>query len=393
MAGITGLGTTYDLPNYTGVLHGLSPAATPFFSAIGGLNGGGQTTSTEFEWSTYDLRNPGQNTKTEGATAPAAEVRVRANVTNVTQIHQEKVSTSYSKQGARGQKAGSNNDKPSNVQSERDWQIEQMLKQMVLDVEWSFLNGIYAKPSTNAAARKSRGLIQAITTNKIERGAVIAGATSATDTITSTAHGLTDDTAIVFANTGGATGVVAGRVYYVAGQTANTFKVTSKVGGSNITLGTATGIDIRVPSTATTGVDDVNDLAQTVYDNGGSADGETATLIVNSVQKRALTAAYASAYGKYVETSRNVGGVNMTTLVTDFGTLNLMASRHVAQDTVVLADLGLCQPVYLEVDGKGHFFAEPLAKTGASDDVQLYGEVGLAYGPESAHGIITGLKV
>lgn len=250
MAGITGLGTTYDLPNYTGVLHGLSPAATPFFSAIGGLNGGGQTTSTEFEWSTYDLRNPGQNTKTEGATAPTAEARVRANVTNVTQIHQEKVSVSYSKQSARGQKAGSNNDKPSNVQSERDWQIEQMLKQMVLDVEWSFLNGTYAKPGTNATARKTRGLIQAIATNKIQRGAAIAGATSATDTITSTAHGLAANTAIVFANTGGATGVVAGRVYYVAGQTANTFKVTAKVGGSNITLGTATGIDIRVPSTA-----------------------------------------------------------------------------------------------------------------------------------------------
>lgn len=393
MAGITGLGTTYDLPNYTGVLHGLSPAATPFFSAIGGLNGGGQTTSTEFEWSTYDLRNPGQNTKTEGATAPTAEARVRANVTNVTQIHQEKVSVSYSKQSARGQKAGSNNDKPANVQSERDWQIEQMLKQMVLDVEWSFLNGTYAKPGTNATARKTRGLIQAIATNKIQRGAAIAGATSATDTITSNAHGLADGTAIVFANTGGATGIVAGRVYYVAGQTANTFKVTAKVGGSNITLGTATGINIRVPSSTVTDVDDVNDLAQTVYDNGGSADGETATLIVNSVQKRALTAAYASAYGKFVETSRNVGGVNMTTLVTDFGTLNLMASRHVAQDTIVLADLGLCQPVYLEVDGKGHFFAEPLAKTGASEDVQLYGEVGLAYGPESAHGIITGLKV
>ncbi|NLA65903.1 MAG: DUF5309 domain-containing protein, partial [Leucobacter sp.] len=127
MSGITGLGTTYNLPNYTGILHGLSPAATPFFSAIGGLNGGGQTTSTEFEWSTYDLRNPGQNTKTEGATAPTAEARVRANVTNVTQIHQEKVSVAYSKQAARGQKAGTNNDQSGNVQSERGWQIEQML--------------------------------------------------------------------------------------------------------------------------------------------------------------------------------------------------------------------------------------------------------------------------
>lgn len=41
MAGITALGTTYNLPNYTGVLHALTPADTPFFSAIGGLAGGG----------------------------------------------------------------------------------------------------------------------------------------------------------------------------------------------------------------------------------------------------------------------------------------------------------------------------------------------------------------
>lgn len=393
MAGITGLGTTYNLPNYTGVLHSLSPAATPFFSAIGGLNGGGQTTSTEFEWSTYDLRNPGQNTKTEGATAPTAEARVRANVTNVTQIHQEKVSVAYSKQAARGQKAGTNNDQSGNVQSERDWQIEQMLKQMILDVEWSFLNGSYAKPADNSTARKTRGLVEAITTNKIERGTAITGATSATDTITSTAHGLANDTAIVFSAVGAATNIVPGRVYYVASKTTDTFKVVSAVGGTAITLGTASDIAFRIPATAATDVDDINDLAQTVYDNGGSADGETATLIVNSVQKRALTAAYATAYGKYVESSRNVGGVNMTTLVTDFGTLNVMASRHVAQDSVILADLGMCRPVYLEVDGKGHFFAEPLAKTGASEDVQLYGEVGLAYGTETAHGIITGLKV
>ena len=46
MAGITGLGTTYNLPNYTGILHLLSRAETPFFSAIGGLAAGGQTTET-----------------------------------------------------------------------------------------------------------------------------------------------------------------------------------------------------------------------------------------------------------------------------------------------------------------------------------------------------------
>ena len=83
MAGITGLGTNYNLPNYTGILFGLTRGETPLFSAIGGLTGGRQTTSTEFEWSTYDLRNATQPEVLEGATAPTAQGRVRANVANV----------------------------------------------------------------------------------------------------------------------------------------------------------------------------------------------------------------------------------------------------------------------------------------------------------------------
>src|SRR5215470_13449300 len=98
MSGITALGTTYNLPNYGGILFALTPADTPFFSAIGGLTGGGQTTDTEFEWQTYDLRAAGQPNVLEGANAPTGQSRVRAQVKNVTQIHQEAVEISYTKQ-------------------------------------------------------------------------------------------------------------------------------------------------------------------------------------------------------------------------------------------------------------------------------------------------------
>jgi hypothetical protein len=163
MAGITAMGTTYNLPNYTGLLYGLTPADTPFFSAIGGLNGGGQVTSTEIEWEYYDLRAAAQNVQLEGAAAPTAQVRVRGNVTNVTQIHQEKVSVSYSKQAATGLKSGSNNGAPNPIANELDWQVEQMLKQMVRDAEFSFINGVYNKPTDNTTKRQTRGLIPAIT--------------------------------------------------------------------------------------------------------------------------------------------------------------------------------------------------------------------------------------
>ncbi|PNG20332.1 SU10 major capsid protein [Streptomyces cahuitamycinicus] len=312
MAGITGLGTTYNLPNYTGILHSLTPADTPFFSAIGGLTGGGQTNSIEFEWQTYDLRAAGQNAKLEGADAPTGQERVRANVDNIVQIHHETVEVSYTKLAAVQAKSGINNAESNPVTNEADWQIEQMLKQMVRDIEYSFLRGVYNKPADNTVARQTRGLLEAIVTNVVAGGAVA----------------LTEDMVL--------------------------------------------------------------DLLQSVWDNGGIQESDTATLICGSVQKRALTKIFITDKN-YEEASRTVGGVRVQTIETDFGTLNIMLDRHMPADAVAVASLEQCMPVFQEIPGKGHFFAEPLARTGAKDRTQLYGEVGLYYGNERAHGKITGL--
>ncbi|MDC2953380.1 DUF5309 family protein [Streptomyces gilvifuscus] len=399
MAGITGMGTTFNLPNYAGELFAITPDDTPLLSAIGGLTGGGQTTSTEFEWSTYDLRDPAQRTKVEGATAPTAEERARGNVRNVCQIHQEKVSVSYTKQAAVGQMATPqsapfNGVNGSNaVTNELDWQTTQALKSIALDVNFSFINGTYVNPTTNATARQTRGLLQAITTNRIAKGTSVTGATSATDTITSTGHGLVDGNKIVFTAVGAATNIVPGRVYYVDQIDANTFKVSTTNGGSALTLGTASGIAFTKPWSTALSSDHVNDLLQLAYDNGGISEQFTGTLLCGSIQKRAITKAMASQYGQYQETSRNVGGVNVTTVVTDFGTLNVMMDRHMPQDTIAAVSLEQLMPVFLNIPGKGVFFDEPLAKTGASDERQLYGEIGLKYGLERAHAVMTGLVI
>lgn len=403
MAGITGLGTTYNLPNYTGILYGLTPTDTPFFSAIGHLSGGGQSTSKDFEWETFDLRAAAQPANLEGAAAPTAQERVRANVTNLTQIHQEKVSVSYTKIAAVGQHNGVNNEADNPVRSELDWQVAQMLTQMVRDVEYSFINGTYQAPVDNSTGRKTRGLIAACTSNvstvvqtNSNYGTAAAlptvTATAASDLVNSTAHGLNNgDTVIFTALTGGA-GLAVDTAYYVINKTANTFQVSLAKNGAAIDITTDASAATAYKGTAlTTGL--VDDLLQSVYDNGGIMIQDTATLIVNSAQKRRLTAAYGNLYGKYQESSRNVGGLNLTTIETDFGTLNIMVNRFVPQHKLIVCSLEQCQPVYLEVPGKGHFFAEPLAKTGASDDVQLYGEVGLAYGNEKAHGYVAGLAL
>lgn len=393
MAGITGLGTTYNLPNYTGALYSLTPTETPFFSAIGGLSGGGQTTSTEFEWQTKDLRDASQPEILEGATAPTAVGRVRANVTNVVQIHQSKVAVSYTKLAATGLKAGSNNDLANPVTNELDEQVADELTSMVRDIEHSFIRGVYQKPSDNTTARKTRGIIAAISTNSFDvKGAALptVTGTASTDVIASTGHGLSNGDSVIFTALTGGTGLSTNTPYFVVNKNTNDFQVSTVKGGTavdfstNVTAATA----YKLTALATSHIDD---LLQSVYDNGGR--GSELTLMLNSNQKRAITAAYAAAYGKFTETDRNVGGVNLTSIETDFGRVNLMLSRFVPKHQIVAANLGLCRPVYLEVPGKGHFFAEPLAKTGASDDVQLYGEVGLAYGPERAHGLLSGLAL
>lgn len=396
MAGITGLGTTYNMPNYTGVLFQLTPSETKFLSAIGGLSNGGQTTSKRFEWETFDLRNAGQNVALEGAAAPTAQQRVRGNIDNVCQIQHEKVSVSYTKLGAFGQKNGINNMAANGVLNEADWQIVQRLKEMARDINYSFILGQYNLAANNTEYNKTRGLLQAVTTNLIAKStSTITGLSAATDTVTETSTGLSNgDKVIVTPDSvlSADSAVVVGRLYYVVNKSTNAFKLSTTSGGSAITVGSST-IAYRKPWTTTLDVPTVNSLLGMVYDNGGIAEGATAALMCNSAQKIALSRAYASDYGKFHETSRTVGGVDLTTIDTDFGTLNVMLERQMPQDAIAVVSLEQCQPVFLEIPGKGHFFAEPLAKVGASDDTQLYGEVGLAYGSEKAHGLITGLAV
>ena len=42
-------------------------------------------------------------------------------------------------------------------------------------------------------------------------------------------------------------------------------------------------------------------------------------------------------------------------------------------------------PVEQPVPGKGNFFLEPLAKEGAGDKYQIFGQIGLDYGNELLH--------
>lgn len=331
MPGITGQGTTYALPNYVGDLFAVTPTDTPFLSSIGGLTGGQQTTSTLFQWQGYDLRDAeNDRQRLEGADAPDAEARVRFNVVNVVEIHQEALEVSYTKLAASGQYADTGAPSDANaagiagsnpVLNEMDWQVRQALTQIARDAEKTFLTGEFAHPSDNTAPRKTRGLLEAITTNTLDAAG-----------------------ALLDSDDGGA----------------------DQPGHM------------------------VLDLLQAVWESGGIMESDTATIMANGFQKRRLTKAFISD-ANYQEATRTVGGVRVTTIETDFGVLNVMLNRHMPTDEVAVVSLEQCAPVFLNVPDKGFLFVEPLAKVGSADRSQIYGEVGLRYGNERTHGKITGL--
>jgi hypothetical protein len=110
----------------------------------------------------------------------------------------------------------------------------------------------------------------------------------------------------------------------------------------------------------------------------------------NGSTKVKLSTEYSNNLG-LADRSRTIGGVNVETLVTDFGTFGIVLDRYMPTDVLGLFDMSVCSPCFLPIPGKGHFFTELLAKTGAFDRVQLYGEIGLEYGPEQFHGQITAI--
>ena len=51
----------------------------------------------------------------------------------------------------------------------------------------------------------------------------------------------------------------------------------------------------------------------------------------------------------------------------------------------------MLEPVCQTGTERGNFFLEPLAKTGAGQKYQLFGQIGLDHGPEWYHGKFTGI--
>ena len=128
----------------------------------------------------------------------------------------------------------------------------------------------------------------------------------------------------------------------------------------------------------------IQKLLREMFGNG--AQFRNPVFVVNAFQKQMLS----SLYG-YAPTDRNVGGVNIKQIETDFGNVGVMLEAFQSTSVLLLADLAVCSVVSQPVPGKGHLFYEPIAKTVAAETGQLYGQLGLDHGPYFAHGSISGL--
>jgi hypothetical protein len=84
----------------------------------------------------------------------------REQKTNVTQIFQESVGISYAKQSNRGTLAGVNiANQQANPVNELDFQVAAKIQKINRDIEYTFINGVFNKATSDATVNKTRGLI------------------------------------------------------------------------------------------------------------------------------------------------------------------------------------------------------------------------------------------
>lgn len=162
------LATSFGVLNYSGMLFNKGNTRTPLSSIIGGR--AKITNHVEFvvgqEYTAGGDGSQPEISENASLTAPDASVVTREQKTNVTQIFMEAVGISYAKQSNMGTLSGLNVvQQQENPINELDFQVAAKIQKVNRDIEYTFINGVYNKATSDATANKTRGLIPAITTN------------------------------------------------------------------------------------------------------------------------------------------------------------------------------------------------------------------------------------
>lgn len=309
------LATSFGVLNYSGMLFNKGNARCPLSSIIGGR----AKTTNHVEFVTGQEYTGGGTgaqpaiSETASLTAPEASVVTREQKTNVTQIFMESVGISYAKQSNMGTLSGINiANQQANPINELDFQIAAKMQKVSRDIEYTFINGAYAKATDDATANKTRGLVEAITSNT------------------------------------------------------------------------------KAMASKPLGLWDIADMVKKIY--GANAPTNGLVLWCDAVTMFQINADAVQNGLTVVPASREINGISLSSVVTPLGVVYLYLGECLPQATALLLNLDVIAPVYQPVPGKGNFFLEPLAKTGAGEKYQLFGQIGLDHGPEWYHGKFTGIS-
>ena len=170
------------------------------------------------------------------------------------------------------------------------------------------------------------------------------------------------------------------------------YQKASNDGEANKTRGLNTAITSSTKAMASkpVGYWDVVDLMTTMDSHGADLDGlvlwcdRKVKLMINaSAVENGLTV---------IPADRTINGIAVDKLETPDGTFYIREGKYLPANTAFLLNLSVLAPVEMNVPGKGNFFLEQLAKTGAGEQYQIFGQLGLDHGPEWMHGKFTGIK-
>lgn len=309
------LATSFGVLNYSGMLFNKGNTRTPLSAIIGGR----AKTTNHVEFVTgqeYTAGGDGSQpeiSENASLTAPDASVVTREQKTNVTQIFQESVGISYAKQSNMGTLAGVNiANQQANPVNELDFQVAAKIQKINRDIEYTFINGVFNKATSDATVNKTRGLIPAITTNVTAMG--------------------------------------------------------------NKPLG----------------LWDIADMVKKIY--GANAPTDGLCLWCDAITLFQINADAVQNGLTVMPAAREINGIALSSVVTPIGIVYLYLGECLPAGTALLLNLDVIAPVYQPVPGKGNFFLEKLAKVGAGEKYQLFGQIGLDHGPEWYHGKFTGIS-
>ena len=138
------------------------------------------------------------------------------------------------------------------------------------------------------------------------------------------------------------------------------------------------------------GLWDVADMVKKIY--GANAPTEGLCLWCDATTMFQINADAVQNGLTVVPASREINGIALSSVITPLGVVYLYLGECLPAGTALLLNLDVIAPVYQPVPGKGNFFLEQLAKTGAGEKYQLFGQIGLDHGPEWYHGKFTGIS-